>query len=252
MSDFSNKTIWLTGASSGIGLSVLKKLLEANAKVVVTGRNLKDLEALQEKYPGRIQFLYCDLSDQASIADLKGELHSRFESLDYVILNAGICEYVDVDAMDIALYNRVMQVNFLAAVECSMIALPLLKKAQQKSQLIFVSSLVTMLPFTRSQAYGASKAALNYYADSLRVDLKGEVDVSVVQPGFVDTPLTQKNDFPMPFLINADEAADNILSVLRSRKASVAFPKRFYYVLKLLSISPAFWNFLSGKFLVRT
>lgn len=251
MSDLSNKTIWLTGASSGIGFALLNFLLQKNASVIVTGRNIQKFQLLEKQYPQQLQSIYCDFSKQDAVSAIKNELYARATSLDYVILNAGVCEYIDVNDTDVDAYRRVMQVNFLAVTECVALALPLLRKAPSKPQIIFISSLVTELPFTRSEAYGASKSALNYFANSLRIDLRNEIDVSIVQPGFVDTPLTQKNDFPMPFLIDSETAAKKIMSVMESRAKAYAFPFRFSLILKLLSISPALWHRISQGMLVR-
>jgi short-subunit dehydrogenase len=106
-----------------------------------------------------------------------------------------------------------------------------------------VASQVTNAPFAKAEAYGASKAALQYFFNSLRIDLAPEnIDVSVVNPGFVDTPLTRKNDFDMPFLMDVDDAAQRIIKQLSSRPRSYSFPKRLQALLLTSRLMPGTWQ----------
>ncbi len=128
-------------------------------------------------------------------------------------MNAGSCEYLDFPDPDWSAVRRVMEVNFFGTVNCVEFVLPLLRAGHgRRPHLVVVASQVTAAPFPRAEAYGASKAALQYFCDSLRLDLAHEqIDVSVINPGFVDTPLTRKNDFEMPFSdgCRTSRAADN-------------------------------------------
>jgi len=106
-----------------------------------------------------------------------------------------------------------------------------------------VASQATAAPFPRAEAYGASKAALQYFFDSLRLDLASEnIDVCVVNPGFVDTPLTRRNDFDMPFLMDADKAAGLIVDKLQSRPRQFSFPLRLSLLLGLARLLPSAWQ----------
>lgn len=119
-------------------------------------------------------------------------------ALDTVILNAGTCEYIDAQQFDAALFERVVRINLLANSYCLEIALPLLR-AGSRPHLVGVVSSVTYWALPRAEVYGASKVGLRYLLESLRIDLAQDgIDVTLVSPGFVDTPLTEKNDFPMP------------------------------------------------------
>ena len=156
---------------------------------------------------------------------------------DVVILNAGSCEYVDVDALDAELFRRVFDANFFSVVHCVEALLP---RMRQGTQLVLVDSLARLLPFTRSEAYGASKAALNYLARSLDVDLRDRgVRVQSVSPGFVRTPLTDRNDFAMPMRIEPEEAAAAILRVVRRGSRVGYFPTIFAAVIRALGLLPA-------------
>ena len=116
-----------------------------------------------------------------------------------------------------------------------------LPKVTDGGQVVFVSSSATLLPFPRAEAYGASKAGIDYLAKTLRLDLKSEnIDVTLIHPGFIKTPLTDKNDFPMPFLLSSQQAASRIYQGVSARKSYLHFPKRLTLTLKLLALFPDF------------
>jgi NAD(P)-dependent dehydrogenase (short-subunit alcohol dehydrogenase family) len=225
------KTMLITGASSGIGRATALAAADAGWRVMACGRNEARLSSLQDESPA-IETLAFDLADlEACRINLRGL------QPDVTILNAGICEYVDTDAWDPALFRRVFDANFFSAVNVLDALLPSLDSG---SQLIFVDSLARLLPFTRSEAYGASKAAVYYLAKSLEVDLRDRgLVVQSVSPGFVRTPLTDKNDFAMPMRIEADDAAHEILRRVHSRERTAYFPTLFSGLLRLLSNLPS-------------
>jgi short-subunit dehydrogenase len=116
--------------------------------------------------------------------------------------------------------------------------LPLLVTSQ-RPQLAVVSSLAWLFPFTKAQAYGASKAALSYFTDSLRLDIADKgIQVSLIEPGFVDTPLTRKNDFAMPFMLPVEQAAARVMTAIDAGKLRYRFPKRLALSLSLLNLLP--------------
>ncbi|MFT5811739.1 MAG: short-subunit dehydrogenase, partial [Rubritalea sp.] len=123
-------------------------------------------------------------------------------------------------------------------------ALPLLRSSHaSRPHIVAIASLVTSAPFPRSEAYGASKAALQYFFDSLRHDLVADnIDVTVVNPGFIDTPLTQKNNFDMPFLMDVDQAANRIIKNIASRPRVYSFPKRLQGLLLISKLLPRVWQ----------
>ncbi len=158
--------------------------------------------------------------------------------LDIAFLNAGICEYVDVATFDSAVFERTMKTNFLSMVYGIEAMLPLLREGRQP-QLIGMSSTVAYRGLPRAEAYGASKAAIKHLFESLQIDLQRDgIAVSVVCPGFVRTPLTDRNDFPMPFLVEVDEAARRIVDGIEARRPEIHFPKRFSIPFKLLALLP--------------
>jgi len=247
-----SRRIWLTGASSGIGLELARQLLADGHCLALSARRTEPLQAFARRYPGRVLVLPGDLTDSEQVRDIGAAIQTRWGALDSVILNAGTCEYIDAGRFDAALLERVMGANVLAVGYCIEAALPLLRQGV-RPHLVGVGSSVTWLPLPRAGAYGASKAALRYLLESLRLDLANEgIDVTLVSPGFVDTPLTRRNDFPMPMSWPADKAARQIARRLERRPLHIAFPAPFISVLRLLSLLPARLQFALGRRLART
>lgn len=229
-------TCLITGASSGIGRQVAKRYADHGWTVYALARSEDKLAELAE-HPN-INALVLDLTDTAALKQCAQKLNDEGLVLDLLLLNAGTCEYVDAKDLALDAFERTFAINVLAVVAASKYFMPLLK-ASLSPRLAIVSSMAHFFPFTRSEAYGASKAAVSYFVDSLRVDLSDTgIAVTLIEPGFVNTPLTQKNDFSMPFLMPVDEAAKRIYQGLEAGKARIRFPHRLSLLLKLLSALP--------------
>lgn len=241
--DNAGKVIWVTGASSGLGRSLVLGLAAQGHRVIASARNRESLLALEKLDPS-IFALPCDITDENSLKAAQLKIDTHFISLDQVILNAGICEYLEFPDPDWEAIRRVMEVNYFGTVNCLLVALPLLRKSiKPRPHIVVVASQVTNAPFAKAEAYGASKAALQYFFSSLRVDLAPEnIDVSVVNPGFVDTPLTRKNDFEMPFLMDVDDAAQRIIKQIESRPRIYSFPRRLKALLLTSKLMPGLWQ----------
>ncbi|RUO79252.1 SDR family NAD(P)-dependent oxidoreductase [Pseudidiomarina taiwanensis] len=226
------KRILITGATSGIGKQLAIDYAKLGNEVIACGRNQKALDELVEIGAGRISACQLDVSNaeqtRAALADKTG--------LDIVILSAGVCEYLDVEQFEAALFERVFEVNIFGAMRCVEAVLPNLAAG---SHLVLVGSTARLLPFTRAQAYGGSKAALSYIANSLQVDLAERgIRVQTVSPGFVETPMTDANDFEMPMRVTVDDASKAIRRGIEKNRTDIAFPRVFATVLKLLSLLP--------------
>lgn len=235
------RTAWITGASSGIGRELALQLAQAGHRVIISARSVDALKELALLYPQQLLAMPIDIADQASLINAKMKLAELAPVLDLAILNAGTCEYLDNGIIDIELIRRVMSVNFDGTINAAALAMPLLQKAQ-KPALYIVSSQVTTLPLTRSGAYGASKAALEYFFRCLRIDVMASgIFIGIIRPGFVKTPLTDRNDFSMPWLWTADKAAEKILADIDRRKAEIVFPRALHSVLSLLAFLPHAW-----------
>lgn len=221
----------ITGASSGIGHELAKLYGKHGWHVYACGRNEQALNNFGRLT--QIESLVFDITDKQAIK----QTTERLEDLDLVVLNAGTCLYVD-DAkhFDGELFEQVIQVNLIAVGHCLAALLP---KVRPGGRIVLVSSSAGFLALPRAEAYGASKAAMTYLAQTLSVDLaKYNIEVSVVHPGFVKTPLTDKNDFEMPMRITAEQAAIAIKKGIDKRKFEICTPKRFTYLLKFFALLP--------------
>lgn len=243
---------WVTGASSGIGYAVAERLLKDGHYVALSARSLEPLQALSDRYPHQALVLTGDLSDAYKVQEIAKRINCTWGSLDSVILNAGTCEYLDSSAFEAAMIERVIKTNLFATSYCIEAALPLLRKGQ-RPHLVAVGSSVTYFALPRAEAYGASKAAVRYLIESLRLDLAHEgIDVTLVSPGFVDTPLTQNNDFPMPMRVSVATAARHIVTRLDKRPYEIAFPGVFIAGLRLLANLPKALQVALGKRMARS
>lgn len=234
--------VWITGASSGIGLSLAKQYLDDGWKVIASARSEKALTPLLEAHADLV-FLPFDIADASQVESTRQAIFAHTTHLECAVLNAGTCEYLDLTESepDWQMMDRVMSVNFFGLVNSVDVCLPLLK-ATPHSHLVGVGSQAIQAAFPQAEAYGASKAAVRYFLSSLRMDLKPfDIDVTCLLPGFVDTPLTQKNTFPMPFLMSADDAAKRMYKALGSRPFEFAFPKRLSMMLWAGRHFPKLW-----------
>lgn len=239
------KTILITGATSGIGESLLHQYVAHGYQVIACGRNEQKLKQLSHEHNNIIPLAF-DITDTEQICQAVNKIKT-IEVIDILMLNAGDCRYIDnVRAFDGALFASVIATNLQCLGHLLENFLP---KIPQGGQVVFVSSSATILPFPRAEAYGASKAGIDYLANSLRLDLKVEkIAVTLVHPGFIKTPLTDKNDFPMPFLLTSEQAAKRIYHGVKARKSYLQFPKRLTFIMKLLAFLPAFiWQSMALK-----
>ncbi|HUE93196.1 SDR family NAD(P)-dependent oxidoreductase [Pseudomonas sp.] len=246
------RRIWLTGASSGIGAALAEQLLQQGHRLALSARTLEPLQAMAKRYPAQVLVVSGDLADAAQVRAIGAHIGQVWGALDSVILNAGTCEYVEVQSFEAAMVERVVRANLFSASYCIEAALPLLRLGH-KPHLVAVGSSVTYLPLPRAEAYGASKAGMRYLIEALRIDLAAEgIAVTLVSPGFVDTPLTQQNDFPMPMRWPVDKAARYIAERLHQQPFEISFPGPFIAMLKLLGHLPKRLQVAMGARMART
>jgi len=235
------KRVLITGATSGIGKALCMFYQGQGYAVIACGRNQQVLSKLGSLK--NVSTLVFDINDKIQVE----QVLSTLPELDTVILNAGSCEYInDPKNFDGDLFARVISTNLIALGYCLQSVLP---KIKQGGQLALMGSSASYLPFARAEAYGASKAGVAYLAKTLALDLVAyEINVCLINPGFVKTPLTDKNDFPMPMLISADKAAEYIFKGLLKRKTEIHFPALFTLTLKMFAWLPeSVWRFISRR-----
>lgn len=238
-------TVLITGATSGIGEALLQQYLANGYRVIACGRNKEKLTQYEQDNSNVIALAF-DITDSEQIHQAASKL-AEIERIDILLLNAGDCRYIDdVKAFDGQLFADVITTNLQSLGYLLQCFLP---KVGAGGQVVFVSSSATLLPFPRAEAYGASKAGIDYLANSLRIDLAAQnIAVTLVHPGFIKTPLTDKNDFPMPFLLSSQQAASRIYNGVKAKKSYLHFPKRLTLLMKLLALLPdAVWQKLILK-----
>jgi NAD(P)-dependent dehydrogenase (short-subunit alcohol dehydrogenase family) len=224
--------IMITGATSGIGKALTLAYAQAGHQIIACGRNREKLNELAAVSPN-IETLCFDLFEYGSYPSLSPEQGP----LDLLMLNAGDCEYIDdALAFDAKRFEKIININLISVAYCLQAWLPQIKPM---GRLVLISSSAQFLPLSRAEAYGASKAALTYLGRTLAIDLaKHQIQVTLVHPGFVDTPLTKRNRFAMPMLITSEQAATNIILGLEKGQSEIAFPKLFIFLIRCLAILP--------------
>ena len=240
------KTVLITGATSGIGLQLAIDYAKTGAVVYACGRNQERLNELNSQFVN-IHTLAFDLTD---LDATKHTLSSLEHIPDLWILNAGDCEYIDDGQLDAKLVKRVFDINVLGLTNAIEACQPHFSRGQR---LAIVGSIASEVALPRAEAYGASKAAVSYLARALQLDLKPQgIDVSIIYPGFVKTPLTDKNTFDMPMLISSERASKEIREGLAKGLSHIYFPKKFTSILRLIGALPYRWqNALTAKLLTQ-
>ena len=228
------KTAWITGASTGIGREIALQLAAAGVKVAASARSPEKLAALGPN----ILAIPLDVTDAAACRAAAAEVESRLGPIDLAVLGAGTYTPVALDDLDPARFAHMMDTNYMGVVNCVAALAPGMM-ARGAGHLSWIASVAGYVGLPKAAAYGPTKAALINLAESLEPEMsvKG-VSVSVINPGFVETPLTAQNDFPMPFLMKADDAARRTIQGLAAGRFEVAYPRRFVAILKALRLLP--------------
>ena len=241
ITDWRGRSVWLVGASSGIGLACAQALHAAGAKVCVSARQAPLLHDFVAAHPGSIA-LPLDVTDATAMKTAAQQVHAQ-QGLDVVVYCAGYYQAQRADAFDLADMQKHWLVNYDGALLLLDAVLPLMLP-QQHGHLSFISSVAGYRGLPQSLAYGPTKAALTNLSEALYMDLQDiGIGVSVVNPGFVATPLTAQNTFEMPALLTPDQAAQHMLQGWREGVFEIHFPKRFTRWLQLLRVLPYRWYF---------
>jgi NAD(P)-dependent dehydrogenase (short-subunit alcohol dehydrogenase family) len=228
------KLVWITGASTGIGREVALQLAARGVLVAVSARSaekLSEMGANVKPYP-------LDVTDAAAVQKTIDRIESELGPIDMALMAAGAYAPVDLNAFSPEPFSKMMGVNFLGVVNCIAGLLPVMRQ-RKRGRIAWIASVAGYRGLPKAAGYGPTKAALINLAECLAPELAVQgIDVSVVNPGFVATPMTSKNDFPMPFLMTPQDAARRTIEGLAAGKFEVAYPTRFVAILKIARVLP--------------
>lgn len=243
--------IWITGASSGIGAELAKQYASLGHRVFASARNAATLTAMEQdssNLSGSIGALPLDVTDNESVVQAFNSMVDAGHAPDLVILNAGYYEPVEFTELTLEHFEKTYDVNLRGVVRCLLPALMHFTK-NQTGHIAIVSSVSGFRGLPKAAAYGSSKAALINMAESLKPECdRASIKLSLVNPGFVKSKLTDRNDFEMPFIMETPAAAKRIINGLDKSGFEITFPRRFTYWLKLMRIIPyRLYFFLTSK-----
>jgi short-subunit dehydrogenase len=232
------KVAWITGGSSGIGAALAGELARRGARVAITARREEQLAEVAVRSPGEVRTWPGDVRDREAMVATGQRIESELGPIDLAVLGAGTWKQVDVSHWDSAPIREHIETNLLGMVNGLDAVLPRMI-ARGSGTVVGVASVAGYRGFTRAEAYGTTKAAAINLLESLRIDLdRLGVNVQLVNPGFVRTELTERNDFPMPFMIEADDAARRIADAIEKEKAEAVFPLPYRIGMKLVRFAP--------------
>ncbi|MBL0728686.1 SDR family oxidoreductase [Piscinibacter sp. HJYY11] len=234
LTDWNGRVVWLVGASTGIGRATAAALHARGAQVIVSARNIGALKTFEKSHPGSVG-LPLDVTDRDAVSHAAQQLVLHHGRIDLALYCAGYYKALRATQFDLDEAVRHQQVNYIGALHLLDAVLPVL--LQQKSgHLSLVSSVAGYRGLPNSLAYGPTKAALINLAETLYLDLQPVgIGASVINPGFVETPLTAQNEFAMPALLTPEQAAEEILKGWAQGRFEIHFPKRFTMCLKALT-----------------
>lgn len=231
------RTFWLIGASSGIGKALAHKLTEQGWQAAISARSAEVLEKMAAENPALHAFPL-DVTDPETISNAFKSIESEMGEIDTCLFNAGDYTPMPLDEFDSQLFRQLIEVNYMGAVNLLNTIIPPFTH-RGRGRILLTGSLAAYRGLPRSAPYGASKAALLNMAESLKLELKQKgVVLRVINPGFVRTPLTDKNSFKMPSLIDPEQAAKAICRELEASHFEIRFPKGFAWAMNLLRVMP--------------
>ncbi len=233
--------IWITGASSGLGRAVASLLVARGYHVAVSARRreaLADLAGELSGEPGTLAVYPLDVTDSEAVAGVVAKIETEIGPIGLALLNAGTHRKVMAKGFSAHDVRALIELNLMGCVYCLEAVLPTMI-ARGRGHVALVSSVAGYLGLPTSAGYGATKAGLINMAEALKPECDElGIKLQIVNPGFVKTPLTDKNPFPMPFLMAVDDAAKAMVAGLESRRFEVIFPRRLAYILKTLKFLP--------------
>ena len=233
-----DKVIWITGASSGIGKALAIKFAKEGWKVAISARRENLLNEIAKTYNDIFPYPL-DVTDSKKCELVFNSIKERFKNVDISVFSTGIHDPKSEKSLDLNKVRQIMEVNFFGTIN-SVNAVYKYYKERKSGQISIVSSVAGYRGLPAGGAYCASKSALTSFTESLNFDMKrNNVRVSLISPGFIKTPMTDQNDFPMPMIKTPEFAAEEIYNGLVKKNAfEIHFPKSFTFIMKILKILP--------------
>lgn len=234
MNDYKNKTVWIVGASSGIGQALAFELHKRGANLILSARRETALHAINQQMGGVHRVIALDVSDYAAFQKASESIHT-LDSAIYMAAtyNPGLIENIKLDDV-----YAMMNINVNGAFHFIHAVYPFFIR-QKSGQIALCGSVAGYCGLPHSQPYSATKAAIINLAESLRTEAERYgIDVKLISPGFVETPLTDKNDFEMPMIMKPEDAAIELANGLLKKNFEIHFPKKFTFIVKALSWVP--------------
>ena len=241
--DWKNKVIFLTGASSGIGEALAIELAKRGAILGLLARRenlLKQIAAKCESVGGKARILVCDVVDAIAVQKSADILRNEFDAIDILIANAGIGgNNAETRNFNAEAVKKVIDINLIGAVNAVAAVLPpMLEKGS--GQLVAISSLAGFRGLPKSAAYSASKAGMTAFFESVRLDVQNRgVSVTIIQPGFIKTPLTSGRANKMPYLMELEDSLPHFIGAIEKKKKFAAFPWQLATLARVAKIFPA-------------
>ncbi len=241
MNRLDGQRVWITGASKGIGRALAEELARRGARTVLTARNETELEEVASVIRdagGHATVQPGDVCDLDRMKEIVANVEAEYGGIDMLIANAGTHIESAPERFSTEEYMRLMDINYGGMLRCIEACLPGMIE-RQSGRIVGMSSLVAYRAVPLAAAYGGSKAAITNFLQSMRFHLEDcGVEVTVISPGFVRTPLTDKNKFGMPFLVEAPDAARTICKGLAKGHAQISFPMPFTNIIGLMRVLP--------------
>lgn len=234
---------WVTGAGTGIGRALARRLATGGWIVAASARTARDLDSLAAEVPGRITSFQLDVTDEAAAMATGRLIESSLGPIDLAILNAGAYFPTTARDFNVTNFRKTVDLNLMGVVNCMGPLVPSMV-ARRQGRILVMGSLTGFVGLPTAASYGATKAALNSMAEAFRPDFEQYgVGISVINPGFVKTPATDKNRFPMPFLMDVDKAVDHIMRGIDAGRFDINFPWQMNFGVKLLARLPNWAKF---------
>jgi short-subunit dehydrogenase len=247
-----DKAVLLTGASSGIGEALAIAMARKGATVGLIARRkelLHKLAAQCEHAGGRARVLACDVTDESAVREAADEFFAEFNRIDILIANAGVGgNDAETRSLNPIAVKKVIDINLMGAVNSVHAVLPRMIE-RRYGQIVAISSLAGFRGLPKSAAYSASKAGMTAFFESVRLDVKHSgVSVTIIQPGFIRTPLTSGRTNNMPFLMELDDAIPLFMKAIEKRKKFAAFPWQLATIVRAGKVMPAWmYDKIAGR-----